>query len=204
MMDVSALFVMPDSIYKQIGVDSWDENRDALKWPGGNSVVAHPPCRLWGRLRQFSTAPESEKELATWAVDQVRKYGGVLEHPAHSTLWPHKGLPGPGQPADKYGGYSLCIDQFWWGHLAKKKTFLYIVGCPMRSIPEYSIRFDAVCHVVSSLGNKTPKKEITKKARKATPENFARWLIEIAKICNKNINESSTDNTEPGHAQRVG
>lgn len=34
-----------------------------------------------------------EKALALWAVEQVRKFGGVLEHPKRSTLWPAAGLP---------------------------------------------------------------------------------------------------------------
>jgi hypothetical protein len=68
---VSVLFVARNSVYKTLGVDCWDEDRNALLWPGGNPIVAHPPCRLWSMLRKFSTAPESEKELAIWSVKQV-------------------------------------------------------------------------------------------------------------------------------------
>lgn len=63
MSRISVLFTMPGSIYHTIpGADCWGlPERDALEWPGGSPIVAHPPCRLWGRLRAFSTAPRSEK-----------------------------------------------------------------------------------------------------------------------------------------------
>lgn len=93
----AVLFVERNSIYKTFpGLDCYDEDRDARTFPGGMPVIAHPPCRLWGRLRSFSTAPESEKDLARFAVAMVRQWGGVLEHPAHSTLWKDRGLPLPG------------------------------------------------------------------------------------------------------------
>ena len=34
------------------GFDCWDIERNALNWPGGNPIVAHPPCRAWGQLSQ--------------------------------------------------------------------------------------------------------------------------------------------------------
>lgn len=46
MSGVAVLFARQDSHYKSIaGVDVWDIDRDARKWPGGMPVVAHPPCR---------------------------------------------------------------------------------------------------------------------------------------------------------------
>ncbi len=74
---IAALFCREDSIYKQIhGVDVWDQGRDAMKWPGGCPVIAHPPCRLWATLRKWSKADPSEKKLGLWAVEQVRNWGG--------------------------------------------------------------------------------------------------------------------------------
>src|SRR5208282_4230466 len=92
---ISVLFAARNSVYKTIpGLDVWDEDRNALKWPGGNPGIFHPPCRLWSRwLRHFSTAPIAEKELALWSVEQVRANGGVLEHPACSLLWDEAQLP---------------------------------------------------------------------------------------------------------------
>jgi hypothetical protein len=73
---VSALFVREDSIYKELDIDCWDVERDALNWPGGNPIIAHPPCRAWGRLAQFAKPRLNEKQLAIYSVHTVRIWGG--------------------------------------------------------------------------------------------------------------------------------
>lgn len=89
MTTVAVLFARTDSVYKTLpDCDVWDIERDARNWLGGASVVAHPPCRGWGRLSHMAKPREDEKQLAFLAVHAVRAYGGVLEHPAHSKLWP--------------------------------------------------------------------------------------------------------------------
>jgi hypothetical protein len=126
---VAVLFARADSTYKTLpGTDVWDIERDAKLWPGGAPVVAHPPCRAWGRLRKFAKPRKGERQLAIWSVRQVRRFGGVLEHPVGSLLWEKAGLPAPGQ-IDAHGGWTLPIHQNWWGHRAEKATLLYIVGC---------------------------------------------------------------------------
>ncbi len=108
MMDVAVLFARHDSIYKSLpGCDVWDIERDARTWPGGTPIVAHPPCRSWGTFRHVAKPVDGERELALWAVDQIRRYGGVLEHPARSALWREKPLPEPGQ-RDDWGGVDPC------------------------------------------------------------------------------------------------
>ena len=73
MQTVAVLFARSDSIYKALpGCDVYDIERDARRWPGGAPVVAHPPCRAWGRLRAFAKPRHDEKDLARWAVAQVR------------------------------------------------------------------------------------------------------------------------------------
>lgn len=48
---VAVLFARRDSIYKLMPwANVYDDQRDALTWPGGTPVIAHPPCREWGRL----------------------------------------------------------------------------------------------------------------------------------------------------------
>src|SRR6185437_10212508 len=126
-MPIAALYVRKDSVYKDLGCDCWDADRDARLYPGPMPVVAHPTCRAWGRLRQFSKPRPDEKELAIKAVRQVREWGGALEHPATSSLWKEMPLPMPGE-IDMWGGFTICVDQFWWGHKAQKRTFLYICG----------------------------------------------------------------------------
>jgi len=179
---VSILFTQAKSIYNTLNVDCWDIERDARKWPGGNPVVAHPPCRAWGRLSQFAKPRPDEKQLALYAVDMVRKHGGVLEHPYGSTLWNEVPLPMPGKK-DTWGGYSILVNQNWWGHKAQKKTLLYIVGCTPDKLPPIPISFDAIEYVVRPARNGTGAKIITKKEREATPIRFAEWLIRVADKC---------------------
>lgn len=169
-MKVSALFTRKNSIYKKLGIDAWDIDRDAKQWPGGNAIIAHPPCRAWGDLRALAKPREGEKELAIWAVHQIQFWGGVLEHPANSRLWPDLNLP-LRENRDQYGGWTLCIDQFWFGHKARKRSNLYIVGIEPKDIPAYSIRYENVTTTVERL---------SRQAREATPEPMAKWLIELA------------------------
>ena len=101
-------------------------------WP----VVAHPPCGPWSRLKAFCGAELlAQKHLAPLAVEQVRRWGGVLEHPAGSELWDHARLPLPGGLPDAYGGFTLEVEQWRWGHRAIKPTWLYIVGVDPSHIP---------------------------------------------------------------------
>src|ERR1043165_2250292 len=114
--------------------------------------------------------------------------GGVLEHPAERRLWATLQLQMPGY-YDENDGFSICIDQFWFGHKAAKKTLLYICGCKQNDLPPIPLRFDAITHVVSSCKlNKAGrrgngKKEITKAEREHTPIELAKWLIKVAKSC---------------------
>jgi hypothetical protein len=177
---VAVLFARSDSVYKTLpGCDVWDIERDARWWPGGGPVVAHPPCRAWGRLRQFAKPRDDEKELAPWAVDRIRQFGGVLEHPAESSLWAHCSLPRPGRAPDDFGGWSLMVRQCDFGHKAEKLTWLYVVGVhpddlpdmPARKEPTHVIRGDADAVLPS----------VTKPEREHTPIEFARWLVEVAR-----------------------
>jgi hypothetical protein len=183
---VSVLFVAKNSVYKTLGVDCWDEERDALNWPGGNPIVAHPPCRLFCKLRMFSTAPQEEKRLAYWAVDQVREYGGVLEHPSGSELWKECSLPSPGK-RDAFG-FCYGVEQWLFGHPAKKATWLYIVGCNPTDLPGHPFRMGYADHAIGKCRrrNNLKRSELfdnRKETRSATPPAFARWLIETAERC---------------------
>jgi len=180
MFMVSALFVRKNSIYKSMGVDCWDIDRNATLWPGGNPAIFHPPCRLWSRLKGLSNADESEKMLATWSVDQVRKWGGVLEHPRSSALWSHAGLP-LGTTIDQYGGFTLSVDLHWFGFPARKSTLLYIVGLSPSAIPAYPISLDAIERVIYGPTGKPGGKELSKSMRDKTPASMATWLIEVCK-----------------------
>lgn len=183
---VAALFVRADSVYKSLpGVDCWDVSRDARSWPGGCPVVAHPPCRAWGQMRHFAKPRPDEKALALLAVDQVRRFGGVLEHPRKSRLWPEAGLPMPGE-VDMFGGWTLPIFQFWWGHRAEKATFIYIVGCAPSNIPVMPLKLGEPSHVVglwSGRDRSRARKQIGSAERERTPPELARWLVDLASRC---------------------
>jgi hypothetical protein len=184
---ISVLFARRDSVYKTLDVDVWDADRDARLWPGGNPCVAHPPCRAWGMLSHFAKPRIDEKELAITAIGFVRAQGGVLEHPNKSKLWKHLNLP-TGMNRDEWGGYTLSVNQSWWGHKAEKKTWLYIVGCKSTDLPPITMSFDAITHKIGFAKSWKGKsrygiKEVSKKEREATPIDFAKWLIEVAKKC---------------------
>lgn len=181
------LFARQDSDYKRLDCDVFDIDRDARNYTGSLPVVAHPPCRAWGRLRQFAKPRPDEKGLALFAVDVVRRVGGVLEHPAYSSLWAAAGLPRPGCKPDEFGGWTLPVVQFWFGHRAMKATWLYIVGASPADVPVIPLVLgDAPRVIAQSYKRKSPRRmEVTDREREATPPDFAKWLLALAKCCTK-------------------
>lgn len=181
---VSVLFARRDSNYKKMqGCDVWDKDRDARNYCGSNPVICHPPCRGWGRLRKFANPEPGELELAHFAIEQVRKCGGVLEHPAFSTLWPVAELPMPSTGKDSYDGFTLPVSQYWWGHRAAKATWFYIVGVDGSDIPEIPLRLGEASHVISRSRGRQKRPEVTKAEREHTPPELCRWLFDLALKC---------------------
>ena len=129
---VSVLFARSDSCYFELAADVWNADRDARGYTGSNPVICHPPCRGWGRLRNWAKPRPDEKALALFAVDQVRRCGGVLEHPWGSTLWGAAGLPHPGH-VDAWGGWTLLV-----GRIGLKDC--YGSAAPVRSLEELSFK----------------------------------------------------------------
>lgn len=187
MPGIAILFARADSIYKQLGgLDVYDAERDARTYRGGSAVIAHPPCRAWGRLRTFARPVVGEKELAHFAVGKVRAGGGVLEHPAGSLLWREANLPLPGQ-VDTYGGWTLVAPQQWWGHRAEKNSWFYIVGCSAAELPPIPFVLGDATHVVQSRKRSDYRPHITKAEREHTPKPLAEWLLNVAAICAANM-----------------
>lgn len=170
------------------GVDAWGIERDATQYAGPWPVVAHPPCGQWGSLRHLALANVDESRCGPVAVAQVRRFGGVLEQPAHSRLFAHCGLPAPCAGLDGFGGFTVEVEQVAWGHPARKRTWLYCVGIE-RATVDAGIRHGGTVTAWVS-GTYTPGKRgtvpegvrvITPRERHLTPIAFAEWLIELAR-----------------------
>ncbi len=127
-MTIAALYIDPRGPYPALlgAAACWDEVRDARRYAGPHPVVAHPDCGPWGHLRYFYQG--NGHDCGPRAVEQVRHFGGVLEHPSHSLLWRTCGLPRPGAGRDAWGGFSVAVNQVDWGHVARKPTWIYCVG----------------------------------------------------------------------------
>lgn len=190
---VAVLFARGDSVYFDVpGCDVYDEVRDARSFVGGLPVVAHPPCRAWGRLRGLANPSPGERDLAHFAVAQVRCFGGVLEHPVRSMLWPAAGLPVPGT-VDEFGGWTFPVLQSSFGHRAAKPTWLYIVGVEAARLPALPFALGAASHVIGASGRRSDggrlhkgdpgwRPEVSKREREATPPRLAAWLVDVARL----------------------
>lgn len=183
---VPVLFVMPGSwYYRMHGVDPYGKSRDAKTYSGDRAVVAHPPCRAWSCLRALAKPEPGEKELAPWAVEQVRENGGVLEHPAGSSLFLSHGIPLP--PDSDEWGFTIQVDQYHWGHMARKRTWLYVCGLPIEDLPPIPHREGEPAYVIytgkaaAERSRRMGKKHLPKKMRSYSPPAFAEWLVEIAR-----------------------
>ena len=129
------------------------------------------------------------------ALDAVRRYGGVLEHPAGSHAWAHFGLHKPPTSggwiaADMLGGWTCCVEQGRYGHYARKPTWLYAVGCDLPELdwgrsaakfPQWAIEKHGLeyCKRAGELAFQGGGKDST--ARIHTPEPFRDILIEMAR-----------------------
>lgn len=82
-------------------IDAFATDLDARSYAGPHPVVAHPPCGPWGRFWWNYKGGEGSRSCGLRAADQVREWGGLLEHPEHSGLWKAAG------PADA-GGRARC------------------------------------------------------------------------------------------------
>lgn len=144
MQQIVALYVQTGGSYFNLeGVTPWDQEDDARMYGGPHPVVAHPPCQRWGKLwagqplwikRTGERKRKGDDEgCFKSALFDVRRFGGVLEHPWGSHAWKHFGLAVPPRAggwikADDCGGWTCCVEQGRYGHYARKPTLLYAVG----------------------------------------------------------------------------
>jgi hypothetical protein len=136
---IAALYVQTDGAYYGLeGVDPWDKTRDARRYAGPHPVVAHPPCNRWAVPLAFLNQARYGHKVGDdggcfeAALHAVRTYGGVLEHPRDSHAFKHFGLPRPrrgGWTTSMFDvGMATVVDQWAYGHVCKKETWLYYVG----------------------------------------------------------------------------
>ncbi len=194
---IAALFVEKGGVYYgREDVDPWDVERDARLYAGPDPVVAHPPCSRWCRLAGLVEARWGHKRgedggCFASALDSVRRWGGVLEHPAYSDAWAAFSLPVPptggGWVSGFMGdGWSCYVEQGRYGHAAKKATWLYAHG--VNELP--SLRWGHVPDqqsraLVSWCGNHTKagdtRPRVGKAAAARTPLEFVDVLLSIAR-----------------------
>lgn len=189
---VSALFVAADGLYPTLVADCWDEVRDARNYDGPLPVVAHPPCQLWVNLASVNykryggghNRPGNDHGCFESALASIRRWGGVLEHPADSHAWAAHDLLAPRDIDDGWRQTALCewtceVWQSAYGHPARKRTWLYYCGL----VPPLEARWDRPVgtHQVGWFDRNKPT--LGKKDASATPEAFARFLIELAARC---------------------
>lgn len=202
-MRVAALYVQKGGVYYGLpDVDPWDEARDARKygpWP----VVAHPPCSRWCQLafinqKRYGHKVGDDGGCFEAALGAVRRYGGVLEHPARSYAWERFGLLAPkgrgwrtgafqtalgfNLPKWTHGRSWVCeVSQAAYGHAARKLTWLYYVGDePPPSLNWSRPRPTAQVSFCKNHGN-SPLPRLGKKAAAATPTAFRDLLLSIAR-----------------------
>lgn len=182
----AALYVQRGGVYwDRPDVDAWDEERDAMLYDGPLPVVAHPPCGPWSKLRHLCT--RQNPTCGTRAVAQVQRWGGVLEHPEHSRLWEHCGLPLPEDATDGFGGRTFAVHQVDWGHPCRKPTWIYVVRGNQTAIAARLRRrrgTGVATHCVCTGPRQAQRLPVaSKRAKEATPPAFAELLISIARGC---------------------
>lgn len=197
---IAALFVEKGGVYFGLsGIEPWDRERDARLYSGPHRVIAHPPCARWGRY--WGGAPLTwprlklgdDNGLFEAALSAVRRWGGVLEHPEGSHAWrsfelntpPHNG---GWVNADFEGGWTCCVEQGHYGHRARKKTWLYVVGIGLPPILKWgvspaTVRLDEGFHSAEERRRAVKTgicQRLSKKECAATPIPFRDLLIAIA------------------------
>lgn len=192
---IAALYVIDGGPYFGLpNVDPWPESRDARLYAGPWPVVAHPPCSRWCRLAAINEARwgamrGEDGGCFKSALESVRKWGGVLEHPAYSDAWPEYELPRPpsggGWVRGLCGGWSCHVEQVKYGHAARKATWLYAHGVSLLpSLPWGVSDPGAASALVSACGNHTrsgdDRPRIMKRQAMESPVAFRDLLISIA------------------------
>lgn len=198
---IAALFVATGGPYFGLpDVDPWDATRDARRYGGPHPVVAHPPCERWGRY-WFGGPSVRERKVKgddggcfAAALAAVRRFGGVIEHPAATHAYAHFGInrpPSSGWAAAGDGiGFVCSVEQGNYGHKARKATWLYAVASDLPELKwgpsAASVRLEEGFHSSQErrdarAAGRAPIKRLTTAERIHTPPEFRDALISIAR-----------------------
>lgn len=189
-MVIAALYVETDGCYFGLpGVDPWDEARDARLYDGPWPVVAHPPCDRWHLLsavnhKRWGYRINEDGGCFAAALEAVRRWGGVLEHPAESRAFRFHGIPEPtarGWQLTLEGDWICEVDQAAYGHRARKRTWLLYSGDVPP--PQLDWRPARGSHQIGYFDQRRPQLPIEERA--ATPEPFRDLLIAMARTARK-------------------
>jgi hypothetical protein len=211
---IAALYVERGGVYWDLpDVDPWDEQRDARQYAGPWPVVAHPPCSRWCRLAGLVEARWGHKRgkdggCFAAALASVRRWGGVLEHPAYSDAWSAFDLPNPprhgGWVRGLCGGWSCHVEQCRYGHPAKKATWLYAFNADLPSLRWGSTLDTQSTALVSWCGNHVASGEsrprVGKRVASRSPLAFRDLLISIARSASASLGRCESPAGEPESA----
>lgn len=188
-MKVAALYVEEGGTYYGLeGVDPWPKSRDARKYRGPWPAVCHSPCHLWVNLAHVNfkryggehNRPGNDGGCFEAALNAVRTWGGVLEHPAFSNAWKHYGLTRPvgiGWQRNLHGEWVCEVWQSAYGHKARKRTWLLYVGDAPP--PELDWTRTPGTHQCGWFDRNKPT--LGKSEASATPPQFRDALIALAR-----------------------
>lgn len=189
MLTVAALFVEAGGVYSTMpSVDCWDKDRDARRYAGPHAVVTHPPCHLWTNFAALNfkrwggehNRPGNDGGCFASALASVRRWSGVLEHPAESNAWAEHGLVAPsgiGWQLNTDGSWVCEVWQSAYGHKARKRTWLYYYG----SVPPEPVLSDrkSGSHQCGWFDRNKPT--LSKSEASRTPIAFAEYLVRLAR-----------------------
>lgn len=210
MRPVAALYVETGGCYYNLeGVYPFGQHEDARMYMGPHPVIAHPPCQRWGKMWKGQPGNIKRGHIKRMGDDQgcfksalfdVRRFGGVLEHPEHSNAWRLFGLAKPPRKggwvrADNHGGWTCRVEQGQYGHYCPKPTWLYAVGVdplpelrwgvnpvknkdfPPEAVRKHGIDYCRKAGLMAFMGGGKDSS-----IRIATPKEFRDLLITMARL----------------------
>jgi hypothetical protein len=186
---ITALFVASGGCYFGLpDVDPWDEQRDARLYAGPWPVVAHPPCARWCMLaglvqHRYGHRIGDDGGCFASALESVRRWGGVLEHPAGSLAWRAYDLLEP-----RRGCWTRGINGDWvtevcqsaYGHQARKRTWLLARSFELPAL-NWSDPEPSAWVSYGDFDRYPDVQRLSKKAASATPPAFRDLLLSIAR-----------------------